>query len=54
MSAEASDYWKYVLATLNKQFAEIFEVLPAVYPDAWNGITEEQAFKNRKQVFNVK
>ncbi|KAB5561974.1 hypothetical protein PHYPO_G00012640 [Pangasianodon hypophthalmus] len=54
MSIEASDYWKYVLVTFNKQFAERYKALPAVYPDVWNGITKEQALISLKHVFNVK
>ncbi|XP_053538766.1 up-regulator of cell proliferation [Ictalurus punctatus] len=53
MSIEASDYWKYVLVTFNKQFAERYKALPAVYPDAWNGITKDQAFISLKQMFNI-
>ncbi|KAF5894292.1 up-regulator of cell proliferation-like, partial [Clarias magur] len=53
MTIEASDYWKYVLVTFNKQFAERYKALPAVYPDAWKGINKEQALISLKQVFNV-
>ncbi|KAI5607891.1 interferon-induced very large GTPase 1-like, partial [Silurus asotus] len=54
MSIEASDYWKYVLVTFNKQFAEMYEALPAVYPDAWNKITKKQALISLKHMFNIK
>ncbi|KAF4084390.1 hypothetical protein AMELA_G00128450 [Ameiurus melas] len=53
MSIQASDYWKYVLVTFNKQFAEKYEALPAVYPDAWNRITKDQALISLKYVFNI-
>ncbi|KAM9465891.1 up-regulator of cell proliferation-like isoform 2-T2 [Clarias gariepinus] len=53
-SIEASDYWKYVLVIFNKQFAESYNTLPAVYPDAWNTITKDQAFISLKQNFNIK
>ncbi|XP_060736271.1 up-regulator of cell proliferation-like [Tachysurus vachellii] len=54
MSIEASDYWKYVLVTFNKEFAESYEALPAVYPDVWNQITKDQAFNSLKLMFNIK
>ncbi|KAK2843795.1 hypothetical protein Q7C36_012010 [Tachysurus vachellii] len=54
MSIEASDYWKYVLVTFNKDFAESYKALPAVYPDVWNQITKDQAFNSLKLMFNIK
>ncbi|KAI5102659.1 interferon-induced very large GTPase 1-like, partial [Silurus meridionalis] len=54
MLIEASDYWKYVLVTFNKQFADRYKAEPAVYPDAWNEITKEQAFISLKCMFNIK
>ncbi|KAI5607888.1 interferon-induced very large GTPase 1-like, partial [Silurus asotus] len=53
MLIEASDYWKYVLVTFNKQFADRYKAEPAVYPDAWNKITKEQAFISLKCMFNI-
>ncbi|XP_060735609.1 up-regulator of cell proliferation-like [Tachysurus vachellii] len=54
MSIEASDYWKYVLVTFNKEFAGSYKALPAVYPDVWNQITKDQAFISLKLIFNIK
>ncbi|KAI5102661.1 interferon-induced very large GTPase 1-like, partial [Silurus meridionalis] len=54
MSIEASNYWKYVLVTFNKQFAEFYEAEPAVYPGAWDKITKEQAFISLNCMFNIK
>ncbi|XP_027015956.1 up-regulator of cell proliferation-like [Tachysurus fulvidraco] len=54
MSIEASDYWKYVLVTFNKEFADSYKALPAVYPDVWNQITKDQAFNSLKLMFNIK
>ncbi|KAK3537530.1 hypothetical protein QTP70_012753 [Hemibagrus guttatus] len=42
MYIEASDYWKYVMVTFNKQFAECYKAEQAVYPDEWKKITKEQ------------
>ncbi|XP_053488098.1 up-regulator of cell proliferation-like [Ictalurus furcatus] len=53
MSIEASDYWKYVLVTFNKQFAERSEANPAVYPGAWNKITKEKALSSLKSTLNM-
>ncbi|XP_017331395.1 up-regulator of cell proliferation-like [Ictalurus punctatus] len=53
MSIEASDYWKYVLVTFNKQFAEQYDVNPAVYPGAWNKITKEKALSSLKSTLNM-
>ncbi|KAM9466389.1 up-regulator of cell proliferation-like [Clarias gariepinus] len=53
MTIQASDYWKYVLVTFNKQFAERFKAEPAVYPDEWKGINKDQALISLKQVFNI-
>uniref|UniRef100_A0A3Q2CTZ9 Up-regulator of cell proliferation-like n=2 Tax=Cyprinodon variegatus TaxID=28743 RepID=A0A3Q2CTZ9_CYPVA len=51
---EASDYWKYVLVRYNAQFAEQYGVEPAAVPDAWKGISQEQALKGLKDAFNIK
>ncbi|XP_075943113.1 up-regulator of cell proliferation-like [Anarhichas minor] len=42
-SLQASDYWKYVLAKFNKQFAEAFTAEPADIPTTWKHITRKQA-----------
>ncbi|XP_058255682.1 up-regulator of cell proliferation-like isoform X1 [Hemibagrus wyckioides] len=54
MSVQASDYWKYVLVMFNKEFAEMYEAEPAVYPDVWNKITKDQAFISLKLMFNIR
>ncbi|XP_058254664.1 up-regulator of cell proliferation-like [Hemibagrus wyckioides] len=58
MSIEASDYWKYVMVTFNKQFAEFYNAEPAVYPDEWKKITKGQALlslkKNIQGVLNLR
>ncbi|XP_053093655.1 up-regulator of cell proliferation-like [Pangasianodon hypophthalmus] len=54
MSMKASDYWKYVLVTFNKQFAESYKAESAVYPDEWKKITKEQALISLKNNFNIK
>ncbi|RXM90895.1 Interferon-induced very large GTPase 1 [Acipenser ruthenus] len=53
-SIEASDYWKYVLMTFNKEFAEVYEAKPADIPEQWKSITKGQALKSINEVFNVK
>ncbi|XP_060923544.1 up-regulator of cell proliferation-like [Limanda limanda] len=51
---EASDYWKYVLVQYNDRFAEIYEAEPADVPEAWRGLTKEQALKGLNDAFNMK
>uniref|UniRef100_A0A4W5LAU9 Interferon-induced very large GTPase 1 domain-containing protein n=1 Tax=Hucho hucho TaxID=62062 RepID=A0A4W5LAU9_9TELE len=53
-SIEASDYWKYVMATFNKTIAEDTDALPADIPEDWNALTPDYAMKSLKNIFNVK
>ncbi|XP_069507893.1 interferon-induced very large GTPase 1-like isoform X3 [Ambystoma mexicanum] len=53
-SIEASDYWKFVFKRFNKQFAEMYNAVPAVLPSGWKKITAKQAQKSIQEVFNVK
>uniref|UniRef100_A0A3B5QVK5 Interferon-induced very large GTPase 1 n=1 Tax=Xiphophorus maculatus TaxID=8083 RepID=A0A3B5QVK5_XIPMA len=53
-SLEASDYWKYVMKTYNKDFAEAYHAEPADIPDAWKKITKEEAEESLKKSFNNK
>ncbi|MEQ2189970.1 hypothetical protein GOODEAATRI_030775 [Goodea atripinnis] len=54
VSLEVSDYWKYVMAKYNKEFAEAYEAEPADIPDSWKKITLEQAKKSLKESFSIK
>ncbi|CAI5689288.1 unnamed protein product [Oreochromis niloticus] len=54
VSLEASDYWKYVMAKYNNNFAKEFNALPADIPLAWKQITKNQAEKSLKESFNIK
>ncbi|XP_060924515.1 up-regulator of cell proliferation-like [Limanda limanda] len=51
---EASDYWKYVLVQYNDRFAEEYKAEPADVPEAWRGLTKEQALKGLRDAFNMK
>ncbi|XP_031144383.1 interferon-induced very large GTPase 1-like isoform X2 [Sander lucioperca] len=53
-SLQASDYWKYVLAKFNKQFAEAYNAKPADIPLMWRIITRKQAEASIKESFNIK
>ncbi|TDH02421.1 hypothetical protein EPR50_G00173370 [Perca flavescens] len=53
-SLQASDYWKYVLAKFNKQFAEAYKAEPADIPPVWEEITRKQAEASIKESFNIK
>ncbi|XP_071334004.1 interferon-induced very large GTPase 1-like [Trachinotus anak] len=52
-SLEASDYWKYVMATFNKKFAKAYNANPADIPSTWKKITYEQAKASLKESFHV-
>ncbi|XP_045921299.1 uncharacterized protein LOC123980795 [Micropterus dolomieu] len=54
VSLEASDYWKYVLAKFNKEFAEAYNAEPADIPEIWKTITHKQAEASLKESFNIK
>uniref|UniRef100_A0A671URR5 Si:dkey-85k7.12 n=1 Tax=Sparus aurata TaxID=8175 RepID=A0A671URR5_SPAAU len=53
-SLEASDYWKYVLAKFNEEFAEAYNAKPADIPSTWENITYKQAEESLKKTFNIK
>ncbi|MED6258932.1 hypothetical protein ATANTOWER_014517 [Ataeniobius toweri] len=54
VSLEASDYWKYVMAKYNNEFAAAYMANPADIPTFWKNITKEQAKESLKVSFNVK
>ncbi|XP_036789914.1 interferon-induced very large GTPase 1 isoform X2 [Oncorhynchus mykiss] len=55
-SMEASDYWKYVMATFNERIAEDRgdSTLPADIPEDWKALTSDDAMKGLKGSFNMK
>ncbi|XP_060782223.1 interferon-induced very large GTPase 1-like [Neoarius graeffei] len=53
-SIEASDYWKYVMAKFNNQFAEAYNAKPAAIPLVWKKITKQQAENSLKECFSIK
>ncbi|XP_036845289.1 interferon-induced very large GTPase 1-like [Oncorhynchus mykiss] len=53
-SMEASDYWKYVMATFNKRIAEEEKALPADIPWDWKALTPDDALTSLKKSFNMK
>ncbi|KAF3836897.1 hypothetical protein F7725_004361 [Dissostichus mawsoni] len=53
-SLQASDYWKYVMAKFNKEFAAAYDANPADVPAAWKLITPEQAEASLKESFYSK
>ncbi|XP_070849041.1 interferon-induced very large GTPase 1-like [Chaetodon trifascialis] len=53
-SLQASDYWKYVLAKFNNDFAKAYRAEPADIPATWSNITYKQAEDSLKVSFNVK
>uniref|UniRef100_A0A6Q2WYR2 Uncharacterized protein n=2 Tax=Esox lucius TaxID=8010 RepID=A0A6Q2WYR2_ESOLU len=53
-SVEASDYWKYVMATFNERIAKETNAHPAVIPTDWKALTLEDAMKSLKMSFNIR
>ncbi|XP_068103285.1 up-regulator of cell proliferation-like [Hyperolius riggenbachi] len=51
-SIESSDYWRYIFAQFNEEFARKYGVNPARLPDSWKTITKEQALHSLQKVFN--
>ncbi|MGH0156409.1 UNVERIFIED_CONTAM: hypothetical protein FKN15_031402 [Acipenser sinensis] len=49
-SLTASDYWKYVLTTFNKEFAVEYKSQPADVPKEWTNITKQQALRSLKGI----
>ncbi|CAG6003057.1 unnamed protein product [Menidia menidia] len=50
-SQKGSHYWRYVLARFNEKFAEEFNQEPAMIPEEWKKITQEDALDSLKEVF---
>ncbi|XP_073504969.1 up-regulator of cell proliferation-like [Phyllobates terribilis] len=48
-SIESSDYWKFVFARYNKEFAVEYDAKPADLPFIWTKITREQALLSLKR-----
>ncbi|XP_071264237.1 interferon-induced very large GTPase 1-like [Salvelinus alpinus] len=53
-SMEASDYWKYVMATFNETIADEVNARPADIPEDWKVLTSDDALKSLKRSFNMK
>ncbi|XP_058249824.1 interferon-induced very large GTPase 1-like isoform X1 [Hemibagrus wyckioides] len=53
-SIEASDYWKYVMAKFNKEFATEYEAKEADIPSTWSNITKEEAEKSLEECFGIR
>ncbi|XP_019211511.1 interferon-induced very large GTPase 1-like [Oreochromis niloticus] len=51
VSLEASDYWKFIMAKYNNDFATKCSAIPADIPLAWKQITRDQAKKSLKESF---
>ncbi|KAM7377538.1 hypothetical protein PAMA_014035 [Pampus argenteus] len=52
ISLEASDYWKYVMAEYNNEFAKAYDAKPADIPKMWKNITRQQAKDSLSVSFN--
>ncbi|XP_073502137.1 interferon-induced very large GTPase 1-like [Phyllobates terribilis] len=52
-SIKSSDYWKFIFAKFNTEFAKDFYAEPAELPDDWKEMTEEDALNSLKETFNI-
>ncbi|XP_030635117.1 interferon-induced very large GTPase 1-like [Chanos chanos] len=52
-SIQASDYWKYVMAKFNEEFAKQYNAQPADIPSEWKNIKKEQAEKVLNKYYNM-
>ncbi|XP_063045699.1 interferon-induced very large GTPase 1-like [Engraulis encrasicolus] len=50
---EASDYWKYVMATFNEQFAKEYKANPGDVPAAWSDIKKKNVDQVLKEIYNM-
>uniref|UniRef100_A0A3B3S6J7 Interferon-induced very large GTPase 1 n=1 Tax=Paramormyrops kingsleyae TaxID=1676925 RepID=A0A3B3S6J7_9TELE len=50
---EASDYWKYVFATFNDQFAKEFNAKAADIPESWKLIDNDKALKSLEEAYRM-
>ncbi|XP_030609027.1 interferon-induced very large GTPase 1-like [Archocentrus centrarchus] len=53
VSLEGSDYWKYVMANYNTDFAKEYDAAPAVIPITWKIINYQQAKQSLKESFSI-
>ncbi|XP_069591621.1 up-regulator of cell proliferation-like [Ranitomeya imitator] len=52
-SIKSSDYWKFIFAKFNREFAKEFYAEPARLPDDWKVMTQEDALNSLKETFNI-
>lgn len=53
-SIYAADYWKYVMAKYNQNFADSYDAEPADIPSAWKKIKPEKAKESLEKSYNKK
>ncbi|XP_077170626.1 up-regulator of cell proliferation-like isoform X2 [Paroedura picta] len=53
-SITASDYWRFVFKTFNRQFAKEYRAIPADLPKDWERLTKQQALESIQETFNMK
>ncbi|XP_056229270.1 interferon-induced very large GTPase 1 [Seriola aureovittata] len=53
-SQTTSAYWRYVLVRFNEKFAKEYDKTPAMIPEEWKNITEEEALGSLKEALLTK
>ncbi|KAK7171540.1 hypothetical protein R3I93_003984 [Phoxinus phoxinus] len=49
----AAVYWRYVFLRYNRRFAQEYHCAPAVLPQAWGEITQEEALQSLREAFHI-
>lgn len=49
----AAIYWRYVFMRHNSRFAKEYQCAPAVLPEAWGEITQEEALQSLREAFHI-
>ncbi|XP_075140878.1 up-regulator of cell proliferation-like [Leptodactylus fuscus] len=52
-SIESSDYWKYIFAKFNEDFAKEYNAKAADLPEDWKKIKQEDALSSIRKEFNI-
>ena len=49
----ANSYWQYLFAKHHNEIARLKQLQPADIPPGWRNVTEDEAIKNLREMFNM-
>ena len=49
----ANSFWQFLFAKHHREIARLKEIKPAEIPPSWGNITEDDAIKNLREMFNM-